>query len=352
MPRHLVHAALVIALIAPMVVATSAAAQPATVQAEQLFRDGKRLMGEGKLPEACKAFEGSYRKDPVVSTLLNLADCRDKNTQYASAWGHFLDAERMTRGKAGEANLNTTARTRAAALESKLSYLIINVPADASVDGLVISRNGVAVDEAEWNSDIPVDGGPYVIEGKAPGYEAWSTKVFVGVSGDKESVNVPRFRDRPKSDKPVVVGGDGGGVGTKPAGDPGDRAEAPDRVGDRRSGRKTIGMVSVAGGGALVLGGLAVGYLAQQQWSEAKELCGADLLCDSPADHAAGQELVDGARFRGNVATIVTGAGIAAVGVGVVMWLTAPRAERRRAAVAVAPVVSSDGFGLVIGGAL
>ncbi len=336
MQRQIVHAALVVALLAPTVVATPAAAQPATVQAEQLFRDGKRLMGEGKLPEACKAFEGSYRKDPVVSTLLNLADCRDKNTQYASAWGHFLDAERMTRGKAGEANLNTTARTRAAALESKLSYLIINVPADASVDGLVISRNGVAVDEAEWNSDIPVDGGPYVIEGKAPGYEAWSTKVFVGVSGDKESVNVPRFRARPKLDA-------AGGASVN--------GDSEDRVGSPpvRRGRKKLGTVAVAGGGALLLGGLAVGYLAQQKWSEAKNLCGADLVCDSAADHMAGQSLADAARFRGNVSTVVTSVGIAAVGVGVVLWLTAPTEARP---ISFAPSVTADSVSFVLGGSL
>src|SRR5690349_11906109 len=106
---------------------TAAQAQPASVQAEQLFRQGKKLMGEGKIAEACKAFEGSYRKDEAVSTLLNLADCREKNKQYASAWGHYLDAERKTRGDAAQATFNRTARERSVALESRLSYLIINV---------------------------------------------------------------------------------------------------------------------------------------------------------------------------------------------------------------------------------
>src|SRR5262245_33043378 len=78
--------------------------------AERLFREGKRLMSENKIAEACKAFDGSYAKDPVVSTLLNLADCREKNQQYATAWSHFLDAERLARGKPDQASFAPIAR--------------------------------------------------------------------------------------------------------------------------------------------------------------------------------------------------------------------------------------------------
>lgn len=297
-----------------------ASAQPASVQAEQLFRQGKKLMADGKIAEACKAFEGSYRKDAAVSTLLNLADCREKNKQYASAWGHFLDAERKTRGDAAQASFNTTAKSRAAALESKLSYLIVNVSREASIEGLTITRNGVEVLEAEWNSDIPVDGGEYVIEGKAPGYEAWSTKVSIAESGDKESVNVPKFRQRPDSVPDDSQAQDGG---KKPI--PVDPEPRP----LVRSSRKKVGVIAVASGGAFVLGGLAAGYMAQSKWTEAKDLCGADLSCDSEADHTAGQALVDAARTRGNISTILTGVGVVAVGVGTALWLTAPTAEGR-----------------------
>lgn len=108
--------------------------------------------------------------------------------------------------------------------------------------------------------------------------------------------------------------------------------------------------IEAAGGGALVLDGLALGYLAQQKWSEAKDLC--DLICDSAADHMAGQALVDAARFRGNVSTVVTASGVVAIGAGVVLWLTAPRSERRATSVTLSPVVRADGVGVVIGGAL
>ena len=170
-----------------------ATAQPEIAQAEHLFHEGKRLMEEGNLAEACGAFEASYGKAPAVSTLLNLANCREKNHQYASAWGYFIEAARLTRGKPDEATYHKTATERAAAIENRLSYLIINVPADGHVDGLVITLNGKPVAEGEWNRKVPVDGGSFKIEGKAPAHEPWSTTVTVAAAKDTQSVTVPRF---------------------------------------------------------------------------------------------------------------------------------------------------------------
>ena len=53
----------------------------ANPQAEALFRDGKELMKQGKVAEACTAFEGSERTEHSLVTLMNLADCREKNGQ-------------------------------------------------------------------------------------------------------------------------------------------------------------------------------------------------------------------------------------------------------------------------------
>ena len=194
MTRH-TRSIIVAMFVTSALAAGPASAQPAQAQAEHLFREGKRLMGEGNIAAACDAFEGSYAKDPAVSTLLNLADCREKNQQYASAWGYFIEAGRKTRNKPDMAALNKTAEQRATGIEPRLSYLIINVPDEARVEGLTITRNGVAVDVIEWNRDVPVDGGTYRVEGKAPAFEPWSTTITVGNAKDKQSVNVPRFRN-------------------------------------------------------------------------------------------------------------------------------------------------------------
>ncbi len=59
-----------------------AAAQPSnTALAESLFREGKRLSSEKKFAEACPKFAESYRLDPGLGTLLNLATCHESEGQ-------------------------------------------------------------------------------------------------------------------------------------------------------------------------------------------------------------------------------------------------------------------------------
>ena len=74
-----------------------AAAQPTTASAEAdtLFDQGRSLMEAGKIAEACAAFDASQKLSPAVSTLLNLARCREQNQQLATASGLYRDAERQ-----------------------------------------------------------------------------------------------------------------------------------------------------------------------------------------------------------------------------------------------------------------
>lgn len=316
------------ALVAVMFGLCSFAASAHAQVAEQLFRDGKRLMGEGKIAEACTAFEGSYRKEAAVTTLLNLADCREKNGQYASAWGHFIDAERQTRGKPADAGFNTTAKERAAKLEGRLSFLIINVPDEARVDGLEITRNGQPVDTAEWNRDIPVDGGVWKIAGKAPAYEAWSTEVTVGKEKDKQSVNVPRFRALP---------GDGGTI--KPP-DIVETGPAPSSFTGKRKAAVGVGAVGVLG----LAAGTVIYFQASGIYDDAK-------AAQTTADR---QQLTDDANGKYLIAQIGWGVGVAAVGAAAFLWFTGgPSGTAERAGetgMILAPHVDAHGGGFVLGG--
>lgn len=308
-------------------VALTALAPPAQAQvAETLFREGKTLMGQGKIAEACVAFDGSFRKDPAVTTLLNLADCREKNGELATAWGHFIEAERQTRGKADQAAFNTTARDHAARLEGRLSFLIINVPDEARVDGLTITRNGALVDAAEWNRDIPVDGGTYKVEGKAPAYEAWSTEVTVGKERDKQSVNVPRFRELPRKDTGEGGGGAGGaGGGERPSSFTGKRKAA----------------LGVAGVGVLAAIGGTVFYLQASGIYDDAE------AAQTNEDRV---RLTDDANGKYLLAQIGWGVGAVAVGTAAVLWFTGAPSSPEAGGVTVAPRLDPTGGGLVVTG--
>jgi tetratricopeptide (TPR) repeat protein len=69
-------------------------------EAEELFRSGRQLAKEGNYEAACTAFEKSNELDPNTNTLLNLADCEEKNHKLATAWRAFVDVAERTRGGA------------------------------------------------------------------------------------------------------------------------------------------------------------------------------------------------------------------------------------------------------------
>lgn len=281
-------------------------------EAEKLFRDGKELMKAGKIAEACAAFEASERSEHNVATVLSLADCREKNQQYASAWALFLQADSQTRTDASKAALNSTAKARAAALEPRMSYLTINVPDESRVTDLVVSRDGVTIDRAEWNRAIPIDGGVHEISGKAPGHESWLTKVTVGPERDKQSVEVPKFKELPKLVAPPPGEGPGGPAVLPPPPSP-------------FTPRRKIAIGVAAGG--LVLAGVGVGFAidARSLRSEALATCPAQSCSVQGAADA--NAINDRARGRALVANIGFAAGGAAVIAGAVLWfVSGPRA--------------------------
>ncbi|MBK9032011.1 MAG: hypothetical protein IPL61_11900 [Myxococcales bacterium] len=106
--------------------------------AEVLFNEAVQLETEGKVPEACNAFEASNRIEPRAGTLIRLGQCREKQGLMVSAWSAYKDS--LTRVK--DPKKRKLAQDRVNALEPTLSYLTVSVPDDVRVDGLVVTRNG------------------------------------------------------------------------------------------------------------------------------------------------------------------------------------------------------------------
>lgn len=292
-------------------------AQVSSAEAEQLFRDGKRLMQEKKYAEACVAFETSHKIDPALTTKLNLADCREKNHQLATAWGLFVDAERDTRGDSKQSALNKTASSRATSLESRLSYLTISVPDESRVEGLTILRNGAILDEGLWNRAFPVDGGAIVIAGRAPGHEEWSTTATVPFEAGKVSVEVPRFKELRTLGTSVTPAPSEAGEPDPPRGD--------EAIGGRFTGQRKVS-VGVAIAGATVLGfGGWMGTRARADERDAYALCPDPLTpCARAAEATA---LSDRSGSRALYANISLGLGAAAVVGAAILWLTGGPAE-------------------------
>jgi hypothetical protein len=302
----MIRIAVVLALVG---VSSSAYGQAAGAQAEVLFREGRDLMTAGKYAEACAAFEQSQKLEPAISTLLNLAGCREKAGQLATAWGLFLEADRQTRSAKDTATkkLNGVAKTRAQKLESRVSKLAINVAQANQVDGLEILRDKEHIEAGMWNRALPIDGGTYTISAHSPGSSTWSTQITVGAEADTKTVDIPDLRNLPRDVAP-----------TKPPVAPAHEAAPPadeeeeDEPQPTQSRSKTVPII--VGVGAVALLGGAVGFhlWGNAVYDDAK----AEML-----DQAKRDSLYDSANQKRYIATGLGAAGIAAAGVSLFLFL-------------------------------
>ncbi len=147
------------------------------VSAEVLFEEGKRLVGSGQYDEACPKFAESRRREPGIGITLYLADCYERAGKTASAWVTFREAAAMAMAS-GQEQRERVARSRASALEPTLSRLMVVVEGSAaSVAGLQVVRDTVALGKETWGVAMPVDPGIHRVQARAPGYVSFETSV-------------------------------------------------------------------------------------------------------------------------------------------------------------------------------
>jgi hypothetical protein len=167
--------------------------------AEVLFRAGRQLLIEARLEEAYAKFEESYRLDPTAGALFNLGECRWKQGKTASAWALYQQAATLADVQ-GKPDLMDLAGTRANQLQADLSYLTVHVA--SAVPGLEVMRDGVLVGRAQFDVSVPVDPGRHSIALRAPGYEPLELAVVVGEKHDRQSINLPKLKEKPLASAP------------------------------------------------------------------------------------------------------------------------------------------------------
>jgi len=310
-----------------------------SAEAAELFDRGNKLMDEGKLAEGCDALEASNRVEPRAGSLNRLGQCREQNQQLASAWSAYKDA--LTRAK--DPDKRKYAMDKAAALEPRLSYLTVSVSDGSRVDGLTLLRNGKPFDPMLWNQALPVDGGDYIITGRAPGVEEWQTTAHVPVEGAKVSVEVPRFKELgkliPPPTAPVQPAAQPPPV-TTPAGH-----EPAPAIGRFTTRRKLA--IGVAGASVIsVVAGAVVGRAAKAKQDDAFKRCADPAIACVQADES--NALLSSAHTQAFEANVAFGiAAAAAIGAGVLWFTGAPDAEDPRR-VSVAPRVAPGETGIVV----
>jgi hypothetical protein len=179
---------------------SAATAQPSSADAAlaiQLYDDAQKLMAAGNPAAACPKYAESQKRDPQLGTLLHLADCHEKVGKTASAWAGYKEAAEIAARRnaaGGNERREQVARARAAALEPKLSTVVIHVT-QSDLAGLEIRRDGDLVGRAVWGSAMPLDPGSYTFVAQAPRKRAWIKTVEVRSGGAKIDVTIPALDD-------------------------------------------------------------------------------------------------------------------------------------------------------------
>lgn len=308
--------------------------------AESLFQEGRKLLEAGKPAEACAKFGASQKQDPSPGTLINLGKCNEAQGKTATAWAAYKEAESLARNM-NRGEQEKLAAERAAELEPKLSRLTINGP-PATIEGLVVKRAGATLSVDALGAAAPVDPGEIEVEASAPGYQAWKGKVTVAENGASASIDVPALVKAPEASAGAAAGGEA------PAG-----ATASGDVRADTGGRSpTLGYVLTGVGGAFLVAGGVFGYLASKQASDAED---DPALCPDKQCTSKGRDEIDSAKGKALISTIGVGAGVAALGAGIVLIATSGGSSEKTAArparsARFVPVVSPRGGGIAFGG--
>jgi hypothetical protein len=286
----------------------SAAAQPSesVAQAEQLFEQARTLFDHGDYAAACPRFEASYKLDPALGTLLNLATCHEKLGAIASAWGRYREVVAIAK-KTGDVTRYDIAVERAAALEPRLPRLTIAAP-PKSVPGLQVTRDDVAVDLAVLGAAIYVDPGEHVVTATADGRKPFTARVTLA-EAEATTIQLPALAVDP--DRP------------KPAGAIKEIHVVEDGALDPGRNRRIVAIALGGTGIATIATGLGFGLSARSSWQSAFD----DGLCDETTRLCTreGQERTSAARRNALVADVVTGVGVGLVVTGVILYVTAPK---------------------------
>lgn len=307
--------------------AAAAPSGPNSALAETLFRQARKLLADGRIPEACQAFGESFHAEAATGTLLNLASCHETEGKQAMAWAEFSDA--LTRAKReGRLDRARFAEERLAALDKKLPKLAVDASA-AETPQLAIAVDGRALGPAAWGIATPIDPGMHEIHAEAPGKKPWVTRVSVREGNEVTRLAVPPletasswFRHEEPRRAPSAQEQNLVSSSTRPR-----STETP------WLSRSTAAVASAGvGAAALVTAGIFA-LKARGDWATRNRLCANN-------DDSCPLEAVDAFHDADRAATtadVAFGVGLVAVAAGAYLYFTTPRDTSTPARAAAAP---------------
>ncbi|HEY1958935.1 MAG TPA: hypothetical protein VGH28_25155 [Polyangiaceae bacterium] len=273
--------------------ASVAHAEPPRATAVELFAHGRALAASGKCAEAIPFFLDTLKIEPSIGALLNLAECREKLGDHASAYASYRDAETLARREHDDrAEL---ARDRAATEAAFLPRIAIAAPAGVRV----------TIDDRDASDVAVVAPGEHVVRATEAGHDDWRAKVRAEGTATVRVV-VPELHENAIAPTP----------------------RAPSHT------QRTAGVALMLAGIATLAAAGALGGVAIAKKNDAAALATGPSEPDFEAARGTAASIADA-----STATFIVGAVLVAA--GAVVWLTAPR-------VAIAPGPTAFGASLVV----
>ena len=307
-------------------------------KADDLFKQGKKLMADKRYAEACPKLEESMKLDPGIGTSLNIGKCYEEWGRIGRALTAYQTALKMA--KEGKDKRVPDIQKLVDDLDSQVPRLTIKFPKDTSQEGVKVTLDGETV--TTFGTPLIIDPGPKTIEYTVDDGPKKTKVVPVERGGDSEvTLDIPKVRAAKKPDKKPDGKKPGDGKPVEVATPP-----APGR-------NMRIGGMVLGGAGVIAIGVSSIMTLsAKGQYDDALEMhcMGMKNMCDP-----MGLELTHSARSTANTATIIFVGGLAMIGGGVALYLLAPKTapameSQDESARYIVPSVTKDGAGVVFGG--
>lgn len=293
------------------------------------------LVEAGKYAEGCDKLAASLKLNDGLGTRFKLAICREKNGQLATAWGIFSEAASIAEQKKDPRAKK--AEEDAKRLAERVSKLTIIVPGKSKVPGLRVTRTNVNVPNSRldivaetWGSALPIDGGEYLIEASAPGRKPLSKQVKVAIEKDNVLVTIETLEEDPSNlavSPPPAASSNSAPRSTPVANSGTSSTLSKDDEPKPLSTGSTQRALAYASGGIGIVGvavGTYFGLHAKSRLDASKATCDANGGCSSHD----GKIALDEANSSATLSTVFFGVGIAGIGAGVALYVTAPSAKQ------------------------
>lgn len=278
--------------LALLLASETALAQSPSSDAERLFSEGREAMQKREYDLACQKFAESNRADAALGTELNLANCEEQRSHLGTAWTLYRRVREQL--PPGDRRIQV-ADERIAAIEPRLSFLRFDFAPNTS------REVRVRIDAEEFDASALRT--PRMVD-------AGSHEVAFLVAGHPEQTSVVTLKESETLDvKAPPAATTANAEPTRDNGAPTEEA-GPNRTAAYLAGG--IGLASLIVGTATGLAGLHQESVGNANCSDATRTC-----------NQKGVDANSAARALATVSTITFAVGVAGVGVGGYLYLTA-----------------------------